>query len=93
MKAALVESGWSASRTKNSEFQWNYERLKPRIGHRRAIVAAAHTLALVVYQVLATAQPYQPRQPGFTPRELNRLRRHHSRRLRNIDRWLTEDVV
>jgi len=93
MKAALVESGWSASRTKNSEFQCHYERLKQRIGHRRAIVAAAHSLALVVYQVLATAQPYQPRQPGFRPRELNRLRRHHSRRLRNLDKWLTADVV
>jgi transposase len=90
MKAALVESGWSASRTKDSEFQRDYERLKARIGHCRAIVAAAHSLALVVYQVLATAQSYQPRQPGFKPRELNRLRRHHSRRLRKLDKWLEE---
>src|SRR6478672_3158131 len=64
MKAALVESGWSASRTKNSEFQCNYERLKPRIGHRRAIVAAAHSLALVVYQVSPLRNPTSRASPA-----------------------------
>ena len=90
MKAALVESGWSASRTKDSEFEDRYQRLKARRGHKRAIVATAHFLALTVYQVLETRKPYEPRQAQFKPRDLKRLRRHHSRRLRTLDRWLRE---
>jgi transposase len=90
IKAAMVESGWSASRTKASEFQDRYNRLKVRIGHKRAIVATAHFLALTIYEVLATRAPYQPRQPRFEVRRSTRLRRHHSRRLRTLDHWLRE---
>ena len=93
LKTALVECGWSASRTKGSEFEEQYHRLKPRIGHKRAIVAAAHALALRIYHVLATHQPYQPRLPQFKPREIKRLRRHHTRRLQWLDRWLAQDVA
>src|SRR5579862_3159761 len=51
MKTALVESAWSASRTNGSEFQDRYNRLKPRIGHKRAILAVAHALALRIHEV------------------------------------------
>ena len=50
IKTALVEAAWSATRTKQSEFQDRYQRLRPKIGHKRAIVASAHTLALRIYQ-------------------------------------------
>lgn len=90
MKTALVESGWSASRTKETEFQARYQRLRGRIGHKRAIVAAAHMLALRIYRVLATGEPYQAQEPQYKPRDVRRLRAHHSRRLRTLDRWLTE---
>jgi transposase len=47
IKTALVESAWSASRTKDSEFQERYQRLKPKLGHKRAttghIRATAHS--------------------------------------------------
>lgn len=90
IKAALVESGWSASRTKDSEFQHRYEKLKGRIGHKRSIVAMAHLLALTVYQVLETQMPYQPREKCLPVRAVQRLRRHHSRRLCTLDRWLKD---
>ncbi|MEO8099130.1 MAG: transposase [Acidobacteriota bacterium] len=63
IKAALVESGWAASRTKDTEFQERYDRLKTRIGHKRAIVAAAHLLALHIYEVLSKQQPYDSKRP------------------------------
>ena len=88
IKAALVESGWSASRTKDTEFKANYERLKLRIGHKRAIVAGAHLLALQVYEVLSSQQPYRPKSLQFKPRDMQKLHRHHSRRLKSIDHWL-----
>jgi transposase len=91
IKTAMVEAGWSASRTKQSEFEDRYQRLQQRIGHKRAIVATAHILALRVYQVLESGAPYQPPRESFTPRTVKRLVRHHTRRLNCLHRWLEKD--
>jgi transposase len=88
IKTALVEAAWSATRTNQSEFQDRYQRLRPKIGHKRAIVASAHTLALRIYEVLESALPYQPYGGTLTPCSVNRLVRHHTRRLKCLHRWL-----
>jgi transposase len=90
MKTALVESAWSASRTNGSEFQDRYQRLQPRIGHKRAIVAVAHVLALRIYEVLQSRLPYQTTRSAQTETSAKRLIRHHSRRLKHLHRWLKD---
>lgn len=90
IKTALVQAAWSASRTKQSEFEDRYQRLKSKIGHKRAIVASAHTLALRIYEVLDTGMPYQARGGNYTPRSVKRLIRHHTRRLKCLHRWLDD---
>jgi len=91
IKTALVEAAWSATRTKQSEFEDRYQRLKPRIGHKRALVASAHALVIRVYEVLDSAMPYQPRGGNLTPRSVKRLVRHHTRRLRCLNHWLKKE--
>jgi transposase len=88
IKTALVEAAWSASRTKQSEFEDRYQRLKTRLGHKRALVATAHHLALQIYQVLGSSVPYQSRRGGLNPRAVKRLVRHHTRRLTCLHKWL-----
>jgi transposase len=90
IKTAVVEAGWSAARTKQSEFEDRYQRLKPRIGHKRAIVASAHLLVVRIYEVLPNGSPYQPRSGTLTPRSVKRLVRHHTRRLNCLHRWLEQ---
>jgi transposase len=90
IKTALVEAAWSASRTKQSEFEDRYQRLKPKIGHKRAIVASAHMLALRIYEVLESGVAYQPHGAPLNPRSVNRLIRHHTRRLKCLHRWLKD---
>jgi len=90
LKAALVEAGWSATRTKDCEFRDRYERQKLRLGHKRALVSAAHLLAIRIYRVLASGQAYESPNQQLSQRKLQSLRRHHSRRLRCIDHWLQE---
>jgi transposase len=91
MKTALVESAWSASRTRHTEFEDRYQRLQPRIGHKRAILAVAHTLALRIYEVLRSGVPYQKGRSPQTETSVKRLIRHHSRRLKHLHRWLNVD--
>ena len=92
VRRALVECAWSASRKKNSSSQRLYERLKPKLQHKRALVATAHWLTLRLYDVLATGQPYQTgQQPQRTAAQTLRLARHHSRRLGCLHKWLMEN--
>jgi len=47
-----------------------------------AVVAVAHSLLMLVYQVLSTRQPYQERgQPILDEKQKDRIIRHHIRRL------------
>lgn len=90
MKTALVESAWSASRTNGSEFQDRYQRLQPHIGHKRAVVAVAHVLALRIYEVLESGLPYERGRSTQSDSSVKRLIRHHSRRLKHLHRWLKD---
>ena len=78
-----------ASRTKESEFDAFYQRMRGRLGHKRALVAAAHLLATRIYEVLSSSVPYQRSGWALPPRNVRRLVRHHTRRLNCLHRWLT----
>jgi transposase len=86
----LVECAWSATRKKDSEAQRHYERLKPRLKHKPALIATAHLLTLQLYQALATGNPYSENaQTELTATQAQRLVRHHSRRLKKLGCWLS----
>lgn len=93
-RTTLVECAWSASRKKGSAFQAQYERLKPKIGHKRALVAVAHALVKAIYFVLATRQPYEaPEREAMTETQRQRVIRHHTRRLYRVGCWLPEEKL
>ena len=89
VRSTLTESAWSASRKKESEFQNEYQRFKPRLGHKRAIVAVAHSLAETIFEVLSTGEPYT--KPGASPMPDTKaasLIRHHTRRIKKLRKHL-----
>ena len=91
-RRTLVECAWSASRKKESASQQLYNRLKPRIQHKRALVALAHWIALQIHDVLRTGQPYAE-ATRLTPGQAVRLARHHTRRLKHLRKWLADSQV
>jgi transposase len=58
LRQALVESAQVAARTKATYFSAQYSRIKGRHGHKKAIIAVAHSLLVVAYYVLLRNQPY-----------------------------------
>jgi transposase len=48
----LTQAAWAASRTKNSYFKAQYQRMAGRRGRKRAIVAVGHSLLVVAYHLL-----------------------------------------
>lgn len=59
LRTTLVEAAQSAVRTRGSYFRAKFYRLKARRGHKRAAVAIAHKILLVVHHLLATGTAYR----------------------------------
>ena len=53
LRAALVEAAWAASRTKDTYLCSQFHRLRARRGDKRAAVAVAHSILIVVHHLLA----------------------------------------
>jgi transposase len=81
LRTTLVECAWAASKKKNCFLKDRFWRLAAR-GKKRALVAIAHTILVLVYRALASGQQFQERgsvEVNETQRQ--RLIRHHVRRL------------
>jgi hypothetical protein len=70
----LVEAAWSAVRT-DGRLRARYHRLVLRFGgyrnpaaKKKAIVAIAHTLIVIIWNVLATDTPYSDLGPDYYDR-------------------------
>jgi transposase len=59
LRTLMVECAWSASLKLGSYFRARYQRLIPRTGKKRAIVAVAHSLLTLIYEILSTKTPYR----------------------------------
>ena len=87
-------SAWAASRTNGSAFQAKYEQLKPKIGHKRALVAVAHALVKTICYVLSAREPYREvKAEVLNEVKRQRIIRHHTRRLRRPGCWLPAEKL
>ena len=55
----MVEAAWAASHTKDTFLSALYRRLVRCMGKKKALVAVAHRMLVVVYHVLARRLPYK----------------------------------
>ena len=58
LRVALIEAAQSAARTRDTYLRAQYERIKRRHGHNKAIVAVAHSILVAVYYMLRDDVPY-----------------------------------
>lgn len=56
---ALTQAAWAASRSKDNFLKTRYWRLVRRIGKKKALIAVAHQILVVVWHMLTTNTPYQ----------------------------------
>lgn len=77
LKRCVTEAALAASRTKRSYLGARYQQLKARRGHKRAIVALAHELLIIVYYLLTRGRDYQDLGTGYIE---ERDRQHAERR-------------
>jgi|tagenome__1003787_1003787.scaffolds.fasta_scaffold20823650_1 transposase len=63
LKSILVQVATSAVNTNGSFFQARYKQLKHRRGHKRAILAIAHSMLIAIYYMLSRDQDYREFHP------------------------------
>jgi transposase len=81
LRTTLVECAWAASKKKDCFIKDRFWRLAAR-GKKRALVAIAHTILVLVYRSLSTGQAYEERGAvEVNQQKRQRLIRHHVRRL------------
>jgi transposase len=59
LRGVLVQAAWAASSSKETVFSACYRRWAKRLGRKKALVAVAHKLLVVVYHVLKKRTEYQ----------------------------------
>jgi transposase len=59
LRTTLVQVAWAASHTKETVFGACYRRWARRLGKKKALVALAHKILVVVYQMLKDGTSYQ----------------------------------
>src|SRR6516164_4706906 len=84
LRCTLVQSAWAAARKRGSIFQLRFSELAPRRGPKRAIVAIAHQMLIILYFMLRNRTPFLG--SDTTPQKHRRMRRahHHLRCLRRL---------
>jgi len=85
LRRVLVQCAWAASRTKGSYFGAQYRQIAKRRGKKRAIVAVAHSLLIVIYQMLKHHTAYDELGADFFDKiDPIRKTRYHVRRLEEL---------
>jgi transposase len=84
LRMTLVQCAWAAARKQDSIFRARFQQLSPRRGQKRAIIAVAHSMLIVLYCMLTRNVPFNGAQN--VPRQRRRKHRahHHLRCLRRL---------
>jgi transposase len=94
LRTALVEAAHGASRTKNTYLGAQYRRLATRRGKKKALVAIAHSILVIVYHVLSRKEPYHDLGSNyFDERDRVRVEKRLNNRLECLGYHVTLEPV
>lgn len=84
--STLVEAAWAASRTQGTYLRAQFQRLAARRGGKRAAVAVAHSIIVIVYHLLADPDATFQELGGdyFQKRNQEQEQRRHVRALESL---------
>lgn len=88
LRSFLVQIAWSASRTKGSYFKEKFTRMSIRKPRKKALIAIARKMAVVIWNVLYYQQEYNPEKlPVYDPQKVQATILYHQKeceRLRKL---------
>lgn len=77
VKETLVEAAWAASRAKGTFFMERFNRLAPRKGNKKALIAVGHSLLKCIHYVLSTGGRYKELGDSYVPNKKEQKRKEY----------------
>jgi len=94
LRAILVQVAWAASRTKGCYFKEKYQRLALRKSNKKAIIAIARKMLVVVWNLLKNNEPYNPALVHiYDPVKVERSIAYHQKEIERVSKLLPLKVV
>lgn len=85
LRSALVQAAWGATMKKNCYLRSQFYRLVKRLGRKKALVAVAHSLLVIIYHVLERDQTYTELGGDYFDRHhVEQQREYYIRRLQML---------
>jgi transposase len=85
LRRALCQASWAASHKKNCYFAGQFKRIAARRGAKRALVAVAHAILVVIYTMMRTGQSYRELGGDYLERiHKDQLQKYYVRRLQSL---------
>lgn len=90
LRRALCQAAWAATRKKDCYLSAQFRRLAARRGMKRAVMAVAHSMLVIVYTMLKTDRPYHE-LGGTYLEQINKdqLQRYFVKRLQRLGLTVT----
>jgi transposase len=90
LRATLTEAALSAGKTKNSYLAAQYQRLRGRRGHNKAVTAVGHSILTAIWHMLQTGEVYNdPGNDYFTRQNPDRATKRLIRQLEALGHNVT----
>lgn len=94
LRAALVQAAWGASMKKNCYLSSQFFRLTKRLGRKKALVAVAHSLLVIIFHVLQNDQTYTELGGDYFDRHhVEQQRDYYLRRLQMLGLRVTVEEL
>lgn len=94
LRSALVQAAWGATMKKNCYLSSQYFRLVKRLGRKKALVAIAHSLLVIIFHVLLSDQTYTELGGDYFDRHhVEQQRDYYLRRLQMLGLKVTVEEL
>lgn len=94
LRAALVQAAWGVTMKKNCYLSSQYFRLVKRLGRKKALVAVAHSLLVIIFHVLQSDQTYTELGGDYFDRHhVEQQREYYLRRLHMLGLKVTVEEL
>ncbi len=77
-RAILVQAAQGVAKSKGTYLRALYERYKGRMGHKQAIMAIAHRLAIIIYHMIKKREAYREEGPEGADEHLQETRKRRA---------------
>ena len=94
LKRGLTESSWAVGRTHNTYLSALYHRMARRRGKKKAVVAVAHTMLVIIYHMLKHQLPYHELGADYFDRlNVTYIKNHFTKRLEGLGYKVTLEPI